>query len=381
MSIKNTLKFAAMSQEEKQFFKVLKYRVQNYLKNTEHSHKINFKALFKALFFFSGYIASWYLLVFVLESPIFALILCVVFGTFGTGLALNVGHEASHKTFAPKIPLIDDILYWFSMNMVGTYAYLWKIGHLETHHRYVNVPGYEVGIEANGSLRMASHTPYKKIYQWQHIYAPFLYCLYTFTWVLFRDFRVLANGEQSGAAFKNNLLRWVELIAIKIFYFFAMIYLPLKYSSFSTSEVFIGFAFIHIIFSIYLATMLFTSHINDIATFYEPNHQGQLPQSYLYIHLDSTVDINPESKIASFLLGGFNTHTIHHIFPHVNAIYYGELTKILKLTCREFNMPYKSMGMWEALKSHYRYLKQMGKPIQHHKNKSVMKNEEILWQS
>ncbi len=312
-------------------------------------------------FLFAVYSSLWASICFGTLTVAQAFICWLFLGITGTSIALNVGHEASHSVFS-KSRWVNGILYQAGMSILGVSGYLWKVGHLETHHRWVNIPGYEVGVDANHVLRLTVETPWKARYRNQNWYAPLLYAIYTLTWVLFRDWRVLWSGRMSGHSFENGPKRFAELFFVKAFYFTYILAIPILYSPFSVGEILIGFLGFHLFSSIYLAAMLFTSHLSTEPTFALPDSDGNLPDSFVTHHLRATMDVLPESRVMGFLLGGFNSHAIHHLFPSICSVYYPEMTAILKRKCAEHRMPYLETSVSGAVISHFRYLKKMGEP-------------------
>ncbi len=316
----------------------------------------------KAAFYVGGYVAIWALLCFAPLSSLAGVGLAMLLGLFGTGIALNIGHEASHELFSPH-RRVNAALYWFSMNLLGTYHYLWKLGHERTHHPYVNIPGHDVGSDGGGLLRFTSKTPLKPFHRHQHLYGPALYTLYTLTWTLFRDWRVLRSGDIAAERHAHPRWRYLELGAVKLGYFGYILAVPMAFSSFRWWEVLVGFAAMHAVLSLYLAAMLFTSHLALEPAFPEPDRHGAMPHSYFRHQLVTTMDVHPESRLANFLLGGFNAHAIHHFFPKVSSQHYPELTRILRQTCAEFGLPYLSTNLPHAVASHLRFLKANGTPL------------------
>ena len=61
-------------------------------------------------------------------------------------------------------------------------------------------------------------------------------------------------------------------------------------------------------------------------------------------------------------LGALNHQTAHHLFPGVAQCFYPLVTPIVKQTCEEFGIEYHCRdSLWDAMKSHVGYLKQMGR--------------------
>jgi len=52
----------------------------------------------------------------------------------------------------------------------------------------------------------------------------------------------------------------------------------------------------------------------------------------------------------------------HHLFPSICHVHYYELSKIVKDTATEYDLPYHASATFlGALKHHYRHLRKMGK--------------------
>ncbi|MEL6133574.1 MAG: hypothetical protein AAFR59_09455 [Bacteroidota bacterium] len=61
------------------------------------------------------------------------------------------------------------------------------------------------------------------------------------------------------------------------------------------------------------------------------------------------------------MTGGLNTHIAHHLSPQVWRVHYYELTPIIRQATEEFGMAYHEKSFWDALKSHFRYMRKMGR--------------------
>jgi linoleoyl-CoA desaturase len=78
--------------------------------------------------------------------------------------------------------------------------------------------------------------------------------------------------------------------------------------------------------------------------------------------LENTSSFAVDSWWMTWLGGGLNCHTIHHIFPEVCQIHFRPLTKILVATCKEYGIPMKIYpSTWAALVSHIKLLNQLSK--------------------
>jgi len=373
-------KFNTADVNDLKFLENMKQELRQYFDTNHFTRFATLGIWAKAVFFFVGYLGCWSALCFWLESPLAGLAFCLFMGFFGTGIALNIGHESSHNVYS-RHSWVNKFLYYFSMNLLGTYHHIWRLGHLQTHHTWVNVGGLDVGVDGGPLIRLNPQAPLKSWHRFQHFYAPALYCFYTLLWTVSRDWKQLIKGEIAGIAlyqsYSEKWRRYFELFILKAFYFFYILYLPLKYSHFNNAQILTGFVLMHVFFSLYLASLLFTSHLTTQVEFHKADKDGTFELSFLRHQLSSTMDVNPQSSFASFCLGGFNTHVVHHIYPHVSSAHYPALTKILKNKCRQFHYPYIETDFFSAVVSHFSFLKLMGSQ-KHLAHSTALKMKEAI---
>ena len=68
------------------------------------------------------------------------------------------------------------------------------------------------------------------------------------------------------------------------------------------------------------------------------------------------------NKWFSWLIGGLNYQIEHHLFPNICHVHYHEISKIVKRTAEEYNLPYHASNTFiSALKHHYLHLKEMSR--------------------
>ena len=82
-------------------------------------------------------------------------------------------------------------------------------------------------------------------------------------------------------------------------------------------------------------------HLGEETVFPTVDEEGYLHHSRLTHHLDTTTDFARKSVFANWMLGGLNTHVIHHLFPNICHAHYIPLTQILKDTMDEAGIDLK----------------------------------------
>ena len=84
--------------------------------------------------------------------------------------------------------------------------------------------------------------------------------------------------------------------------------------------------------------------------------------SWPKLQMCTSVDYNADSKFFNWTLGGFNAHALHHLLPNICHVHYKQISKIVKQTAIEYNLPYYSYAtFFGAIKDHTKLLKNLGK--------------------
>ena len=62
------------------------------------------------------------------------------------------------------------------------------------------------------------------------------------------------------------------------------------------------------------------------------------------------------------IFGGLNYQVEHHLFPNICHVHYKDISKIVKETAIEYNLPYYSyVTFYGAVKDHAKLLKRLGR--------------------
>ena len=76
----------------------------------------------------------------------------------------------------------------------------------------------------------------------------------------------------------------------------------------------------------------------------------------------NTANYAPNSKLFSWYVGGLNFQIEHHLFPNVCHVHYKKISKIVRETAEEYNLPYNSEKTFlDAVRSHSSMLKKLGR--------------------
>jgi len=126
-------------------------------------------------------------------------------------------------------------------------------------------------------------------------------------------------------------------------------------------QVFIGFFAMHYVSGFILSVIFQPAHVIDGTDYPEPDAEGRLENNWAIHQLRTTTNFAQRSKIFSWYVGGLNLQVEHHLFPNVCHVHYRKISKIVKETAEEFQLPYKSYDTFaQAMVGHAKLLKELG---------------------
>ena len=118
-----------------------------------------------------------------------------------------------------------------------------------------------------------------------------------------------------------------------------------------------GFIVMHISGSIIAAIALVSAHVGEHAVFIKAEEDNTIPHSWQEHQLLTTTDFATNSHVLTCLLGGFNHHVAHHLFPNVSHGHYATITRMICEMDQKYGLNYKSIRLGTALLTHFRLLK------------------------
>jgi linoleoyl-CoA desaturase len=284
----------------------------------------------------------------------------VLFGLTGILLAFNCAHDCVHNTFL-KNKRVNALVFYCVFNLQGVNSRLWYKRHIASHHIFPNVDGCDADIDDNPFMRLSPHHKLRKYQKYQHIYAVFLYLVYTLHWIFVKDFIYLNKKNLANLKNQRHSFAFIaELIFLKLLYLTFLIVLPTVCTIATFQQVIIAFIAMHFIISLFFVLTLIISHLCLETEFPEVNENGELPYDYYEHQLAVSLDYHPESKLANFIFGGFNSHTAHHLFPNLQHTLYTHITPLIREKAMKHQLPYNEKSIPSAIRSHFGYLKKLG---------------------
>ncbi|HCE85393.1 MAG TPA: acyl-CoA desaturase, partial [Bacteroidetes bacterium] len=254
--------------------------------------------------------------------------------------------------------------FGYLMNFLGGFHTNWKIQHNVLHHSFTNVHGFDEDLE-NGIMRFSPNQDYKKRYKLQAFYAWFFYGLMTLYWLIAKDFRDLIRYKNAGILKEQKIYfpsAMAKLVFNKLWYVGLLIALPIAIVPISPLLIIGGFILMHFICGLILALIFQPAHVLEETEFFEREENGSMENNWAIHQLKTTANFAKGSRLFSWLIGGLNFQIEHHLFPNICHVHYRKISKIVKKTAEEFNLPYhEHVTFYSALKSHFSLLHQLGK--------------------
>lgn len=296
---------------------------------------------------------------FLVKNPLLFTLSFIAFGFSSMLFAFNFSHDFSHNTvFRSK--KLNNFCFVLLYTLMGAHAEAWKQRHIQSHHYAPNVEDYDTDLQISSLIRVIPNSTRHWFHKYQHWYAPLAYTSYSLFWILIKDFVLLYSKDDFNARkdLKYHATFWMQ----KGIYFTYILVLPVLFSMQTWYLVLIAFLVMHLTQSLFLLFTFFMTHHVESTQYPTTDDEGCINTSWLMNQIQSSNDMHPFSKTANFVLGGFNNHIAHHLFPHVHHLHYPTLNVILYAILRKHSIEPNQTSYLGGIASHLRLLKKMGKP-------------------
>src|SRR6202451_1962261 len=277
-------------------------------------------------------------------------------GLAQTFLLLNIAHDSNHNAISSVRSVNKALNYVF--DVCGISSYMWRILHHRGHHSCINLHGEDDALTGRRVLRFTPHEPRARLQRFQHIYALFLYALFSLDYVFLRDFECFFFPSHDYLKnTKHPAREYAILFAGKGFYLTYMLILPVVLLGKSPLLVGLAFVLAHLIIGLTVALVFQTTHSVDGTYF--PLSRNEFDNGIYHIFA-TTADYATTGPLVGWLAGGLNYPIVHHLCPFVWHHHYSPLTRIVKETAEEYGIPYRQHPtMRRAIKHHLLLLKQL----------------------
>lgn len=358
------VKFIPRPEDQTDFFKVLRVRVEDYFKQTNQSKQANLPMYIKTGVMLALYFVPLMLMLAGVITEVGTMMLMWVIMAMGiAGIGFSVMHDANHGAYSSNKQLNQAL--GFLLNFLGGYHINWRIQHNVLHHTYPNIAGHDDDIHKPLIFRMSPDQPYKPSYRFQAYYAVFFYGLMSIYWVMVKDFEQVVDYGKRGLLKRENLSLSQALTQMtfhKVWYFVLVLVLPMIVLPIAWYWVIAGFLLMLVLSGLMLSLVFQCAHVLEETHFTVPNEEGRIESNWAVHQLRTTANFAENSVLFSWFIGGLNFQIEHHLFPHICHIHYPRLAPIVKATAAEYGIPYHQHRTFtSALKSHFMQLNRLGK--------------------
>lgn len=350
------------TKDKPEFFKVLNSRVNQHFKDKGISRHANFTMFFKSFFMVALYFTPLILMITgIIQSYGMMYFMWVLMGLGMSGIGLSVMHDANHGAYSKNKNV--NAAMGFLLNFLGGWHVNWKIQHNVLHHSFTNIHEHDDDI-AKPIIRFSPNQEKKPMHKFQVIYAPMLYSIMTLFWIVLKDFEQIKRYNEKGLLEKQGYtpFKAISIVAFhKIWYMVLTLGLPIYLTGFSIGSLVLGFIMMHLICGLILAAIFQPAHVIEETSFFKVDERGSVENNWAIHQLLTTANFANEARALSWFVGGLNYQIEHHLFPHVCHVHYRDLSKIVKTTAAEFDIPYyEHKTFYGAVKSHMTLLYKLG---------------------
>lgn len=346
--------------KKKLFYNSLKADVDNYF-SQQHIKKTGDLRLYsKAIILFTISISLYLTLLLVPMPMVWGIIASLFFGFTLASVGFNVMHDACHGAYSSK-NWVNTTL-GLTLNALGGNAFIWKFKHNIIHHTYVNVDGIDDDIAKSPIMRQCSTQKWVPAHRFQHIYVVLVYAISTFAWIFLMDFTKYFKGKVASTPMqkmskKEHFIFWTS----KAFYVLFYILIPVYFVGWQAWAI--GFTFMHVAMGLTLALVFQLAHVVEHAEFETAGVEPKMIENEWAAHqVISSCNFAPRNLLVNWVVGGLNYQVEHHLFPRISHIHYRAISNIVRKNCEQFNLPYNQYPtMWQAIVSHFRMMKELGK--------------------
>jgi len=342
------------------FHAELKRRTAQYFQTEGKSQTGNASLLGKAALLLASLVALYVHLVFFTPALGWALAECVAAGVVLALVGFNVMHDGAHGSFS-RYGWLNKVAA-FTLNVLGGSSYMWDAKHNTVHHMYTNIDGVDDDLDIRPWMRLTPDQPRHRAHRFQHLYFGFFYSLLYISWIFFTDYQKYFYRRIGSVALRpmstnDHLIFW----GFKILNLGLYVALPIYRVGFGGWLA--GFLVASAVAGFTLSIVFQLAHTVEQTAFPVPHETTHKMEDEWAIHqLRTTANFATNNRVISWLVGGLNFQVEHHLFPKISHVHYPGLSKVIKQTCQDFDVPYQEYPqMWRAVVSHVAFLRQMGR--------------------
>ena len=150
----------------------------------------------------------------------------------------------------------------------------------------------------------------------------------------------------------------------KVSYILLTLVVPLMVLDIPWGHVVIGFLMMQFVSGMVLSLIFQAAHVLEETEFFVPEDDGAVENNFAIHQLKTTSNFANNNRVFTWLIGGLNFQVEHHLFPNICHVHYPAISKIVKETAEEYDLPYNAHDTYyQALKSHFSLLNKLGRNL------------------
>jgi linoleoyl-CoA desaturase len=356
------LRFVDQKATDARFLSTVRERVNDYFVQNNLSKKANAAMKWKTVILLAGYIFPFLYFCFNNPSLSISVLIWIIMAFAVSGIGMSIMHDANHGAYSSSHKVND----WLGLtiNLAGAFRYNWKIQHNILHHTYTNITDYDDDIDDKAMLKLSPHTEAKWYHQFQWIYAFLFYAIMTIYWSVAKDFLQLTRYTKEGhnrLQGTENAFLWVRLFGLKLAYFVVLIGMPTFVFHIPIAKTIAGFLAMHIVMGLVLTIVFQLAHTIAGTEHPLPTDDLKIENNWAVHQMQTTANFATKNNWLSWYVGGLNYQIEHHLFPNICHVHYPAISKIVRESANEFQVPYIEFPtIGSALRAHIEALKRFG---------------------
>ena len=295
--------------------------------------------------------------------PFAVVCMYIISGLGMAGIGMGIMHDAIHGSYT-KTRWINEMMS-NTINLIGASKDMWRIQHNVLHHSFTNIDSHDDDINPPFFLRFSPHKKRTSLHRFQHFYAWLFYGLTTLSWVTSKDYINLVKFNKMGLIKDRKTFNFyiAKITFWKLIFFLLVIGMPLLFSQASIGLILVSFLVMQFITGLCITTVFQAAHVVPNTDFPMVDDDGKIKEERMVHQLQTTSNFAQKGSFLFWCVGGLTNQIEHHLFPHISHVHYRKISKIVRETAAEFNLPYHTHGsFYSAIKQHFLMLKRLGLP-------------------
>ena len=281
------------------------------------------------------------------------------FAVFGW-LMGSLGHDAGHFAASHVYPQLNEWGVW-AMALICN-PVMWQQQHTYGHHSFTNEVSHDPDVHHfDRLLRVHKGVPYDRKYQSQKywLYVALAYSFVVFGTAFYIPITMIQNGSLYGVVDWHDKDRPSKAIGMRLHtlcYFLIVMVVP--FFSHESKWTAMGAVSLHIsTLGILFAIFSQINHLNepsleaDMETRQRESksRDPRIVNSWAAAQVETSNNFASQSWVWHLLSNGLNHQIEHHLFPGLNHAHLHHIAPVVRQTCEEFGVIYKSYETWSDI--------------------------------